>query len=65
MVCLGVIFGCKKSHSIKGYVLSALAIIGILFCLRLLCYIIYRLLKDEHSRHSDQNSNHGVEMQHS
>ncbi|KAH0982577.1 hypothetical protein GBA52_009754 [Prunus armeniaca] len=43
----GVFFGCKRPCSVKGYVLSALAIIGILFGLHILCYIIYRCFKRE------------------
>uniref|UniRef100_A0A2C9W267 Uncharacterized protein n=1 Tax=Manihot esculenta TaxID=3983 RepID=A0A2C9W267_MANES len=57
MVCLGVLFGCKHSRSITDYVLSALVIIAILFCLRIFCYTIYRLLK------KDDLQDHGMEMQ--
>ena len=65
MVCLGVVFGCKGSRSVKDYVLSALVIIAILFGLRILCYIVYRLLKREDIDHGggDENSNDGLEMQ--
>lgn len=62
MVCLGFLLGCKRSHSIKAYILSALVIIAILCCLRILCRIIYRLLKREHPN-SEEHSNDGLEMQ--
>ncbi|XVF24943.1 hypothetical protein REPUB_Repub13aG0171200 [Reevesia pubescens] len=64
MVCLGVLFGCKRSRSVKDYVLSALVIIAILFGLRILCYIVYRLLKRENPAGGDENNlNDGLEMQ--
>ncbi|ONI15832.1 hypothetical protein PRUPE_3G064000 [Prunus persica] len=67
MVCVGVFFGCLRPRSVKGYILSALAIIGILFGLRILCYIVYRCFKREmqhpHSPRIEQNPNDGLEMQ--
>ncbi|XVF86668.1 hypothetical protein PTKIN_Ptkin18bG0060400 [Pterospermum kingtungense] len=65
MVCLGVLFGCRRSHSAKDYVLSALVIIAILFSLRILCYIVYRLLKREDIDPAGdvESSNNGIEMQ--
>ena len=62
MVCLGFLLGCKRSHSIKAYILSALVIIAILCGLRILRYIIYRLLKREHCN-SEEHPNDGLEMQ--
>ncbi|KAK7823074.1 hypothetical protein CFP56_035919 [Quercus suber] len=62
MVCLGFLLGCKRSHSIKAYILSALVIIAILCGLRILCRIIYRLLKREHPN-NEEHSNDGLEMQ--
>ncbi|PNT55323.1 hypothetical protein POPTR_001G186400v4 [Populus trichocarpa] len=62
MVCIGIIFGCKHSRSIKDYVLSALVIVTILICLRIFCYAIYRLLKKEQPRHGEDRRG-GLEMQ--
>ncbi|GAV77565.1 hypothetical protein CFOL_v3_21036 [Cephalotus follicularis] len=64
MVCLGLFFGCKHSRSAKDYVLSALVIIAILFGLRIICYAISRLLKNNRHSHGDRNLNiTGLEMQ--
>ncbi|GKV16215.1 hypothetical protein SLE2022_310350 [Rubroshorea leprosula] len=67
MVCLGVLFGCKGSRSVKDYVLSVLVIIAIVFGLRIFCYAIHRLLKreDSQSRRRDENlgDGSGLEMQ--
>ncbi|KAI3455457.1 hypothetical protein Pfo_012120, partial [Paulownia fortunei] len=64
MVCLGILFGCRPS-SLESYVFSALIIIGVLVCLRLLCYALKLLLRRDDDTHSDRNSNdgNGVEMQ--
>ncbi|XWS18977.1 hypothetical protein CRYUN_Cryun32bG0091100 [Craigia yunnanensis] len=65
MVCLGVVFGCKRSRSVKDYVLSDLVIIAILFGFRILCYMVYRLLKrkDIDLGGGDENLNDGLELQ--
>ncbi|KAK4410543.1 hypothetical protein Sango_0127300 [Sesamum angolense] len=44
MACLGILFGCRPD-SAKSYVFSALIIVGILVCLRLLCYTIRLLVR--------------------
>lgn len=43
MICLGILFGCKIS-SFESYLVTVLVIIGTVVVLRLLCYIIYRLV---------------------
>ncbi|TQE12247.1 hypothetical protein C1H46_002172 [Malus baccata] len=68
MACVGFFFGCKRHRSVRSYVVSALAIIGILFGLRVLCYIICKLcFKREHdnprSPRLEQNPNDRLEMQ--
>lgn len=62
MVCRDVVFGCKRSRSVKDYLLSALVIIATLFGLRILCYIVYRLLK-RGDGHGVESLNDGLEMQ--
>lgn len=55
MVCLGILFGCKKSRSPTDYLLSALLLIAILSSLRLLCYFLSRFLKRNRRRRRDQS----------
>ncbi|KAK7402290.1 hypothetical protein VNO78_14438 [Psophocarpus tetragonolobus] len=45
MVCLGAVFGCKRSNSFVAYLVSALVSVSIICVLRLLCYGLCRLLK--------------------
>nr|KYP54238.1 hypothetical protein KK1_000415 [Cajanus cajan] len=59
MVCLGALFGCKRSNSILAYILSAFISISILCVIRLLCYGLARLLK----RWRGHNPNAALEMQ--
>ncbi|CAJ1955272.1 unnamed protein product [Sphenostylis stenocarpa] len=59
MVCLGALFGCKRSNSFVAYLLSALVSVSILCVLRLLCYGLGRLLK----RWRGRNPNSALEMQ--
>ncbi|XAR50665.1 hypothetical protein NMG60_11005052 [Bertholletia excelsa] len=49
MVCLGLIFGCQNS-SAESYIISALAIIGIVVGLRLLCFTLFHLLNRPESQ---------------
>jgi len=56
MVCLGALFGCKRSNSIVGYLLSTLITIAILCVLRLLCYGFYRFLKRRDSCIGEQQN---------
>lgn len=51
MVCLGILFGCKN-YSAVSYILSALAIVGIILGLRIICYSLYRLL-NRHDHHGE------------
>lgn len=62
MVCLGALFGCKRSNSIVGYLLSALVTISILCVLRLLCFGLVRLLKRRDSS-AGEHLNGSLEMQ--
>ncbi|KAL2234763.1 UNVERIFIED_CONTAM: hypothetical protein Sindi_1208500 [Sesamum indicum] len=64
MACLGILFGCRPD-SAKSYVLSALIIVGILVCLRLLCYAVRLLVRRGEDGQIGPSSNHGhtVEMQ--
>ncbi|BAT91618.1 hypothetical protein VIGAN_07022600 [Vigna angularis var. angularis] len=59
MVCLGALFGCRRSNSFVAYLLSALVSVSILCVLRLLCYGLARLLK----RWRGRNPNSSLEMQ--
>lgn len=43
MVCLGILFGCKIS-SFESYVVTVLVVIGMIVVLRVLCYVIFRLM---------------------
>ncbi|WOG99199.1 hypothetical protein DCAR_0518547 [Daucus carota subsp. sativus] len=43
MICLGILFGCQIS-SFESYAVTILVVIGSILVLRLLCYIIYRLV---------------------
>lgn len=61
MVCLGIFFGCKRSRSVKDYIISALVIIAILVGLRIVCFIIYRLLKKDRYN-ANEDPRHGLEM---
>ncbi|KAE9588066.1 hypothetical protein Lal_00002862 [Lupinus albus] len=64
MVCLGALFGCKRSTSIVGYLLSVLVTVSILCVLRLLCYGLHWLLKKKYSPHAaEYHPNDGLEMQ--
>lgn len=57
MVCLGILFGCKRSRSPTDYLLSALLLIAILSSLRLLCYLVSRFLKRRrNNQHPDPTS---------
>ncbi|KAK8581210.1 hypothetical protein V6N13_144249 [Hibiscus sabdariffa] len=61
MVCLGVLFGCKRSRSVKDYVLTALVVVAILSGFRILCYIFLRLRKRPGGH--EMSLNDGSEMQ--
>ncbi|PSS07416.1 Urease accessory protein like [Actinidia chinensis var. chinensis] len=67
MVCIGLWFTCKHS-SAESYIISALAIIGIIVCLRILCYTCHRL-SNRHDHEHDHRGNpsssdhYGMEMQ--
>lgn len=61
MVCLGVFIECKRSHSLKDYIILTLVIIAILVGLRIVCYTIYRLLKKDH-HYANENPRHGLQM---
>nr|AMK47977.1 hypothetical protein [Lupinus angustifolius] len=64
MVCLGALFGCKRSTTIVGYLLSVLVTVSILCVLRLICYGIHWLLKKKDSTHDvEYHPNDGIEMQ--
>ncbi|KAK7271927.1 hypothetical protein RJT34_28203 [Clitoria ternatea] len=56
MVCLGALFGCRRSTTIVAYLLSALVTISILCVLRLLCYGLYRFLKRKDHADADAAS---------
>lgn len=67
MICLGILFGCKIS-SFESYAVTVLVIIGTVVVLRLLCYIIYRLMTDRSSTpgepdESDQSDSDTAQMQ--
>ncbi|ESW22639.1 hypothetical protein PHAVU_005G169800 [Phaseolus vulgaris] len=59
MVCLGALFGCKRSNSFVAYLLSALVSVSILCVLRLLCFGVCRSLK----RWRAHNPNSALETQ--
>lgn len=60
MVCLGILFGCRNSSALS-YILSALAIVGIVIGLRIICYTLYRLL-NRRDHHGEPRSEFGVGM---
>lgn len=69
MVCLGVIFGCKLS-SFESFVITGSVIAGIIVTIRLICYIVYRLMlnrssatDDDIAGHTSSDSDSGLEMQ--
>ncbi|KAL6966083.1 hypothetical protein U1Q18_006577 [Sarracenia purpurea var. burkii] len=56
MVCLGLLFGCRR-FSVQSYVLLALVIVAIVIAMRVLCFALHRLLIGA-ERHGESRSDH-------